>query len=734
MDRRRRGNSAQRRRQPRGPKAPDDDRFWRRLHDALGQHAGEPHSPDDLWAAVCAREGQPTEGADIRRARSTFDATLNQATKRGQRFLREGPGIRLRPRQDIEAATSARQRWQTRLDGSDGPDELLLEVLRCQLFEASLEAWPEAWTLLEGERLLAWDAFNLNEALLAWARRASGLRFRDDAPHVAHLLHAAGAAGPRDLIEARLRQRARLGENPFPEAWQPHLVESTGTLGEVDGDAEVAAGRTDLRHLPFVTIDPHDAKDFDDAVCLTDQGAVLWVAIADVASYVRLDTPLDRAARARATSVYLPHAVLPMLPPRLADDLCSLRADVDRRAMVLELRLDGHAVVECVPHEAIVRVTANRSYDEVLERGDVADLLALASGMREGDLRLELHQAELRPRLREEQGINVEIKRPNEATAMIETFMVAANAAVGELLGEAGAPVPWRCHLPPDRVEVEALNARLHALDVDIELPMPSHRTAGQSSAEELSDLLAGWAGNITVESEEPAVEEDHRSEVIDPEARQAMLNALRQAQHAASELTGATRRVVDQSLFQLMQRASYTATNTGHFGLDLNAYAHFTSPIRRYPDLIAHRQLKALMRKEPWPHRAEDMEALAAHCGERGWAAKRLEWEAVDQAFALHLSGTTTDTWPARVVALRTPFVHLDLNDDGALHGRLHLNALSKQRRLHIDDHGLVVESEDDAEPLLRLGARYPCRLRGLDLWTGKLDLAPAGHRPRNP
>ncbi len=675
---------------------------------------------------MCAREGHPTEGPDARRARSAFDAALSEATKRGQRLTRTDTGVRLRSKETIEAASRARQRWQAHLDGTEGPDEVLGEVLRCWLLEAPLESWPETWTLIEGERVLTWDGFDLSKALVAWARRISGLRFREDAPHVAHLLHAAGTMDALALIEARLRQRARERDNPFPEAWQPHLVEVTNALEEVDGDADVAAGRTDLRHLPFVTIDPHDAKDFDDAVCLSDDKQTLWVAIADVASYVRQDTPLDRAARSRATSVYLPHAVLPMLPPRLADDLCSLRANVDRRAMVLELRLDSNRVAACVPHEAVIRVRANRSYDEVLERGEVDDLLALAAGMREGDLRLELHQAELRPRLKGNADIDVEIKRPNDATAMIETFMVAANAAVGELLGSAGAPLPWRCHLPPDRVEVEALNARLKALDVNIELPMPSHRTSGQTSTEELSDLLSGWAGGITIESNTEPVEETHRSEVIDPEARRAMLDALRQAQHAASELTGATRRVVDQSLFQLMQRASYTATNTGHFGLDLDAYAHFTSPIRRYPDLVAHRQLKALMRNEPWPHAAEDMEALAGHCGDRAWAAKRLEWEAVDQAFALHLTTTETTAWPARVVSLRTPFVHLDLNDDGALHGRLHLSALSKKSRLHIDDHGLVVESEDHPEPLLRLGERYPCRLRGLDLWTGKLDLAP--------
>ena len=727
MDRRRRSRSSRGQHRQRGPKAPDDDRLWRRLNDALGSDANEPHAPNALWAAVCVREGRTQDGPDARRARSTFDAALSKATTRGQRLLRTDEGVRLRSLEAIEAATQARQRWQARLDGPEGPDAFLTEVLQCWLLEEPLETWPDDWTLLKGERLLTWDTFDLQKALVTWARQISGLRFREDAPHVAHLLHTAGAIDARGLIEARLRQRARLRDNPFPETWQPHLVETTAALKEVDGDADVASGRTDLRHLPFVTIDPHDAKDFDDAVCLSEDKSTLWVAIADVASYVRIDTPLDRAARSRATSVYLPHTVLPMLPPRLADDLCSLRADVDRRAMVLELRLEGPSVIGCIPHEAVIRVVANRSYEEVLERGDVADLLALAAGMREGDLRLELHQAELRPRLRDGEGIHVEIKRPNEATAMIETFMVAANAAVGDLLGEAGAPLPWRCHLPPDRVEVEALNARLDALGVGIELPMPSHKTTGQSSADELSSMLSQWAGGgITIEGEHSASEDDHRSDVIDPEARKAMLDALRQAQHEASDLTGATRRVVDQSLFQLMQRASYTATNTGHFGLDLDAYAHFTSPIRRYPDLIAHRQLKAMMRGETWPHSADDMEDLASHCGDRAWSAKRLEWEAVDQAFALHLTKTETGTWPARVVSLRTPFVHLDLNDDGAFHGRLHLSALSKKSRLHIDDHGLVVESEEHPEPLLRLGARYPCRLRGLDLWTGKLDLAP--------
>ena len=151
---------------------------------------------------MCAREGHPTEGPDARRARSAFDAALSEATKRGQRLTRTDTGVRLRSKETIEAASRARQRWQAHLDGTEGPDELLIEVLRCWLLEAPLESWPEAWTLIEGERALTWDGFDLNKALIAWARRISGLRFREDAPHVAPLLHAAGAMDALALIAA----------------------------------------------------------------------------------------------------------------------------------------------------------------------------------------------------------------------------------------------------------------------------------------------------------------------------------------------------------------------------------------------------------------------------------------------------------------------------------------------------------------------------------------------------
>ena len=139
-----------------------------------------------------------------------------------------------------------------------------------------------------------------------------------------------------------------------------------------------------------MTIDPPDAKDFDDAVCLVEEDGVrtLWVAIADVAHYVQADTALDRAAAARATSVYLPHTVLPMLPPKLADDLCSLRADVDRLAMVVAMELDDeNTIVNTSAYEAVIHVKANIAYGAVLNTNDYDEMLAslLPPPAEEGD-------------------------------------------------------------------------------------------------------------------------------------------------------------------------------------------------------------------------------------------------------------------------------------------------------------------------------------------------------------
>ena len=211
------------------------------------------------------------------------------------------------------------------------------------------------------------------------------------------------------------------------------------------------------------------------------------------------------------------------------------------------------------------------------------------------------------------------------------------------------------------------------------------------------------------------------------------------------SDIAEINQRIVDQGLFHLMQRAPYSSEHSGHFGLNLDAYVHFTSPIRRYPDLITHRQLKSYLRGEEWQHDEDEVAKLSAHCTEQSIIAKYIEWELVANAYHIHLLrggeiGTETDiespmigekSWPARIVGLRTPWVFLDLYDDGAIQGRMHLRQLGKKKQLSVDAHGLNVilsdsENWEDEKPVIRLGQYYPCRLRGIDIWSGSLDLAP--------
>lgn len=287
----------------------------------------------------------------------------------------------------------------------------------------------------------------------------------------------------------------------------------------------------------------------------------------------------------------------------------------------------------------------------------------------------------------------------------------------------------------PDSIDVRDLNKQLEALDISIQLPEPRSKSKSQDDTDELAGLLGAWAGQEIdlsgLSSNEKNVEiEDYLSHVSAQDARDEMLDGLRQAQEQASALRSSLRRVVDQGLFQLMNRARYDAVNIGHFGLNLDAYAHFTSPIRRYPDLIVHRQLKAMLHETEWVYDKDEMTKLSEHCSQQGRLAQLLEWELVAMTLNYHLMDSEEVNWNARVVGLRTPWIFLDLNDDGSMHGRMHLKQLSSKKNLYIDDFGLsLLEEVRDGQGesvMLELGQLFPCRIRGLDLWSGRLDLAP--------
>ena len=763
-----------------GPQLSEGERLWKRLNSLFGNDPKLWKKEWDLQSLadfIIEREKMAIRFARDAKLERVFRGDLSQTLatirKDKQYFtIIENRKIILRDKVVIDEIKNNIQKWQTFFSkytgtvsgitagppildaGEDEKKYKLIESSWLAILKG--ENLPKELTLLNNDDLPVWGNFNLEKEIKKFASKRTGFRFHEDEPSIALLLLQNNVVTSDELLRLRLAKRRKDNRNPFPESYDNKLCELAEKLPEVDGDKEVANGRIDLRDLPLVTIDPYDAKDFDDAVCLirNENELTLWVAIADVANYVHTSSRLDSTARSRATSVYLPHTVLPMLPPRLADDLCSLRSGVDRLAMVVSMTIKDNQIIETKAYEAVIRVDKNLAYEDALDNPEFEDMFELAAAWQEKEIRLNIHNAEMRPRLHGDNRINVEVKWPNAATRMIESFMVATNSAIGHLLGSKGAPLPWRCHSPPDAEEVSSLNAKLSALGVDIELPMPSLKTHGQSDSEELSNLLGAWAqssgGGIDIESDDDSSNSNddvpyYLQSVLDPDARQNILDALMKAQKQASDLDPTVRRIVDQGLFQLMQRATYSSENSGHFGLNLDAYVHFTSPIRRYPDLVTHRQLKSYLRGEEWHHDEDEISKLSAHCTEQSLIAKYIEWELVANAYHIHLLrggeiGTETDlkspmigekSWPARIVRLRNPWVFLDLYDDGAIQGRMHLRQLGKKRQLSVDAHGLNViksdsENWEDEKPVIRLGQYYPCRLRGIDIWSGSLDLAP--------
>jgi ribonuclease R len=339
-------------------------------------------------------------------------------------------------------------------------------------------------------------------------------------------------------------------------------------------DAEEAARRVDLRGLPLVTIDGEDAKDFDDAVHaerLEDGGFKLLVAIADVSHYVRPGTVLDREARERGTSVYFPTRVLPMLPTALSNHLCSLEPRVDRFCMVAELRVSRRGALEDSRfYPAVMRSAARLTYDQVHEAlflGVPAARARLGEPLIEALVPLvELYRVLAAARRRRgaldfdapETGFvfeggelvrSVLFRERNEAHRLIEECMILANIAVAQALRKARLPAMLRVHAAPDEKKLEQLRATLRILGIEIQLPEPVH-------ARDLGSIAA---------------------RVRDAQARP----------------------FVESLVVRSLAQALYQPENIGHFGLALKDYAHFTSPIRRYPDLMIHRTLRALLASE---------------------------------------------------------------------------------------------------------------------------------------
>ena len=416
-----------------------------------------------------------------------------------------------------------------------------------------------------------------------------------------------GAAGPGDLVAVTTgRGRARvervLGKTDDIEAVLEGLLVERGLREEFephDVPDPGLEGRVDLRDLPTFTVDPDTAKDFDDAISVRRErdGVRAWVHIADVAAFVPAGSPLDRAAAARAFSTYMPGRVAPMLPPALSEEACSLRPHVDRLTVTVELPPDGEPLF----YRSVIRSDARLTYGQV-ERGEVElPEVELAAAYSAELRRLRFARGALRVETPE---VNVEfdgrggverawLEGEPHAHALIEELMIAANEAVAALLAGRRREALFRVHERPEPQSILLLLAKL----AELEVPTPPTPDAERLSPSEAAKLAAAVADRVMEER-------------------------------------GRGREAFPALVLRSLKQARYDPANLGHTGLASTAYCHFTSPIRRYPDLVVHR---ALLRELGLSEEAQpdDLATLAEHCSERERAAAQLEYRADDMCLA---------------------------------------------------------------------------------------------------
>ncbi|GLS38780.1 ribonuclease R [Mesorhizobium tianshanense] len=406
------------------------------------------------------------------------------------------------------------------------------------------------------------------------------------------------------------------------------------------------AGREDWRDLPLVTIDPADAKDHDDAVfALSDPdeknpgGVVVTVAIADVAAYVRYGTALDREALKRGNSVYFPDRVVPMLPERISNDLCSLREGQDRPALAVRMifAADGRKLRHSF-HRIMMKSAAKLAYSQAQAAIDGApddktgpilgtvlkplwDAYAVVKRGRDTRQPLELELPERKILLKEDGTVDrVVVPERLDAHKLIEEFMIQANVAAAETLEAKRQALVYRIHDAPSLAKQESLREFL--------------QTLGLSLA---------------------------RGAQMRPNQFNGILDRVRGADHEG---------LVNEVVLRTQMQAEYSPSNIGHFGLNLKRYAHFTSPIRRYADLIVHRGLIAALGfgagglTQDEAERLEEVSALISATERRAMAAER---DTVDRLIAAYLAERVEDRFDARISGVTKSGLFVQLPQYGA-------------------------------------------------------------------
>ena len=520
-----------------------------------------------------------------------------------------------------------------------------------------------------------------------------------------------------DHLDPGLEIDVAIRAHGIPWEWPDEVLREAGALGEEPAEAD-KAHRVDLRNVPFVTIDGEDARDFDDAVWCEEapDGFRLRVAIADVSHYVPVGSALDEEASIRGNSVYFPERVVPMFPEVLSNGLCSLKPEVDRLAMVCDMQIDRSGQLQGYTfYEAVIHSHARLTYTDVgaviengwspdvpAERGEEIErlyrLYQVLRSAREQRGALDFDTQETRILFDEQRKIAaIKPVRRNDAHKLIEECMLIANVATAQFLEALQQPALFRVHEGPSAEKLENLRAFLGELSLDLPgglKPTPEH----------YQSLLA------TVEGRDDS-------------------------------------HIIQTMLLRSLSQAVYQPENAGHFGLHYEAYAHFTSPIRRYPDLLVHRAIRSairgrgkhahinrvkgavvLKRERIYPYDTAAMVALGEQCSMTERRADDATREVDAWLKCEFLKDRIGEEFEGVIAAVTNFGVFVELSDL-YIEGLMHVSALPGDY-YHFDQAKQRLIGERTRQ-IFQLGGAVTVRVARVDLDDRKIDLELAGVAP---
>jgi ribonuclease R len=460
--------------------------------------------------------------------------------------------------------------------------------------------------------------------------------------------------------------------------------------------------RVDLRELPLITIDGETARDFDDAVYAEPQGKGwrLVVAIADVSFYVKPDDHLDKEAFERGNSVYFPRRVIPMLPEALSNGLCSLNPDVERMCMVCDMQIDAFGAVKQYKfYPSVMRSKARTTYTQVFEilqnpQGELAtefswltphlnhlySLFKLMLTVREKRGAIEFESTETMMMFNDNGKIDRIVPATrNEAHKLIEECMLAANVCAADFLKEHEHPALYRIHEGPTPEKLEALRTFMGEVGFGV----------GGGDKPHAKDY-----GKLMKQIKER------------PDAQ-----------------------LLQTVLLRSMQQAVYSPDNVGHFGLAYEAYAHFTSPIRRYPDLLIHRAIKAVLNGEKY--KAKDWNTLGVHCSMTERRADEATRDVTNWLKCFYMQDKIGEVYEGTVAGVTSFGVFVAL-DGVYVEGLLHVTELGNDYFNYDKARHEMLGERTGVR--FRLGDRLTIKVARVDLETSKIDFTLVSHASHLP